>query len=139
MVSPEDIHGILVTLFVDGVQSLFVMLSSDGAISRMGTGAVNNGDMDLFIGEVGPELFRQLRDGIAPELLGWCGHCMADPDPQGKVCELTLGFRRLDGREMISEWRYGSQSSGPPPEVRQFVVAVVEATNPWFEQQPLKG
>jgi hypothetical protein len=48
---------------------------------------------------------------------------------------LTVGFQKSGGQELITEWRYGSESQGPPPEVCEFVVAAVEATDPWFEQQ----
>jgi hypothetical protein len=46
-----------------------------------------------------------------------------------------VGFQRADGQELMTKWRYGSESQGPPPEVCQFVVDAVEATDPWFEQQ----
>ena len=32
-------------------------------------------------------------------------------------------------------WRYGTESLGPPEEIRRFVIAAIEATNPWFELQ----
>jgi hypothetical protein len=131
----EDIHGILVMLLIGGEQSLFIMLGSDGSINRLGTGSVDNAERDMFIGKVGPELFQQLRAKVSQELLGWCGQRLVDPQPQGKICELTVGFQRADGQELTTEWRYGSESQGPPPEVCQFVVAAVEATDPWFEQQ----
>jgi len=51
------------------------------------------------------------------------------------VCELTVGFQQADGRALVTAFRYGSASQGPPPELCTFVVAAVEATNPWFEQQ----
>jgi hypothetical protein len=131
----NDIHGILVTLFIAGEQSLFIMLGSDGAINRMGNGSVDNIERDMFIGKIGPELFQQLRDIVSAELLAWCGRQLADPSPQGKTCELTVGFRRANGEELMTKWRYGSESQGPPPEVCQFVVAAVEATSSWFEHQ----
>jgi hypothetical protein len=131
----DDIHGILVTLLIGGEQSLFIMLGSDGSINRLGTGAVDNAERDMFIGKVGSQPFEQLRNKVSQELLGWCGRQLSDPQPQGKVCELTVGFQRADGQESMTRWRYGSESQGPPPEVCQFVVAAVEATDPWFEQQ----
>src|SRR5262245_5010100 len=125
----------LVTLLIGGEQSLFIMLGSDGSINRMGTGPVDNAERDMFIGKTGPQLFQQLRCKVSHELLGWCGRQLADPQPQGKACELTVGFQRADGKELMTNWRYGSESQGPPPEVCQFVVDAVEATDPWFEEQ----
>jgi hypothetical protein len=131
----DDIHGILVTLLIGGEQALFVLLGSDGSINRMGTGSENNTERDMFIGKTEPGVFQRLREQITPELLGWCGQQLAAPQPQGKVCELTVGFQKADGQESMTAWRYGSASQGPPPEVCRFVVAAVEATEPWFEEQ----
>jgi hypothetical protein len=131
----DEFQGIMVTLTVGGEQSLFVMLGADGSINRVGNGAVDNTERDMFIGRTDPALFRSLRDQITPDLLAWCGQSRVDPQPQGKVCELTVGFKRVSGDELLTEWRYGSESMGPPPEVAQFVVAAVRATDPWFAQQ----
>lgn len=131
----DDIHGIMVTLLVGGEQSLFIMLGADGSINRGGTGAVENAETDMFIGRTDPTLFRVLRDQITPQLLAWCGRSRTDPEPQGKVCELTVGFKRASGEELLTLWRYGSESMGPPSEVGQFVVAAVQATDPWFDRQ----
>jgi hypothetical protein len=131
----DESHGIMVTLLVGGEQSLFIMLGDDGSINRFGTGAVDNTERDMFIGRTDPALFRALHKQITPELLAWCGQSRADPEPQGKVCELTVGFKRASGEELLTAWRYGSESMGPPPEVGQFVIAAVQATDPWFAQQ----
>jgi hypothetical protein len=133
---PVDVlQGIMVMLKVSGEQSLFIMLAADGSINRVGTGAVDNTERDMFIGRTDPALFRGLGQQITPELLAWCGQSRADPSPKGKVCELTVGFKRGSGEELLTGWRYGSESMGPPPEVGQFVVAAVRATEPWFAQQ----
>jgi hypothetical protein len=133
---PADIfQGIMVTLLIGGEQSLVIMLGSDGSIKRLGTGAVDNTERDMFIGRTDPAVFRALREQITPELLSWCGQSRTDPGPHGKVCELTVGFKRASGVELVTAWRYGSESMGPPPDVGQFVVAVVQATDAWFAQQ----
>lgn len=132
----DEIHGILVRLLVGGEQSLFIMLGVDGSVTRVGTGAVNNTERDMFIGRTDPVLFRALREQITPGLLAWCGQSRADPEPRGKFCELTVLFKRVSGEELLTAWQYGSESMGPPPEVGQFVVAAVRATDPWFSQQP---
>jgi hypothetical protein len=51
------------------------------------------------------------------------------------VCELTVGFKKAGGEELMTAWQYGSESQGPPPEICNFVIAAVEATTPWYEQQ----
>lgn len=131
----DEFHGIMVTLLVGGEQSLFVMLGADGSISRLGTGAVDNTDRHMYVGRTDPGLFRALREQITPELLAWCGQSRADPGARGAACELTVGFQRAGGEELLTGWRYGSESMGPPPEVGQFVVAAVGATDPWYAEQ----
>jgi hypothetical protein len=131
----DEFHGVMVTLKVGGDQSLFSMLGADGSINRVGTGPVNNTERDMFIGRTDPALFLALHEQITPELLAWCGQSRGDPNPKGKVCELTVGFKRTNGEELLTVWQYGSESMGPPPEVGQFVVAAVRATDPWFAQQ----
>jgi hypothetical protein len=131
----DEFHGIMVTLTVNGAQSLFIMLGADGSINRVGTGAVDNTERDMFIGRTDPILFRDLLAEITPELLTWCGQSRADPEPRGQLCDLTVGFKRASGEELLTAWRYGSESMGPPPEVGQFVVAAIRATDPWFAKQ----
>jgi len=130
-----DTHGILVTLLVGGEQVLFIMLGSDGSINRLGTGSVSNTERDMFIGQTSPEVFEQLRGKITEELLRWGGQSRSAPEKRGKVCKLTRGFKEAEGQELMTGWQYGSESQGPPPEVSDFVVAAVEATTPWYEQQ----
>jgi len=38
-----------------------------------------------------------------------------------------------NGEERSIQFKYGSASIGPPTEVSRFVTAVIEATNPWYE------
>ena len=131
----ENYIGIMVTLKVEGEHSLFVMLGADGAIKRMGNGAVDNDEFDMFIGKTGPELFASILPKITPEFCQWFGQSLGDRESKGKMCELTVGVMLEGGEEKIMQWRYGAESQGPPPEVCQFVIAVVDTTEPWFVQQ----
>ena len=36
--------------------------------------------------------------------------------------------------ELTILFNYGSESIGPPPEVKRLVLAIVELTNPWYEE-----
>ena len=130
-----DIAAVMVVLLVDGEQSLFILLSQDGAINRMGTGSTDQIERQLFIGKVGPDLFEQLRSQVTPGVVYFLGQRLAAPEPRGKLCELSVLFKYADGRESVSVWRYGSESQGPHPEVRSFVVNAIRVTEPWFQQQ----
>src|SRR5258705_7694801 len=63
----ESIKAIFVELEIDGKQSLAVLLVDDGLVNRLGTGAVDNTERDLFIGRANESLFAQLRDKVQPE------------------------------------------------------------------------
>jgi hypothetical protein len=134
MTLPDTIGGILVKLDIADEQALFIMLASDGTANRMGTGAVGNAEKELFIGRTSPELFQRLRRQVGADLLQWVGG-FAHPSPQGELCRLTVGFMYEDGREAISRWQYGTESQGPPRAVADFVVAAVQITEPWFQEQ----
>jgi hypothetical protein len=131
----ESITAILVTLRIGEGQSLFIMLDSEGGINRLGTGSVNNSENVMCIGKTDPTLFLQLRAAITPELLQYCGQSLSAPNPKGERCDLRVGFRQRDRRELMTRWTYGSESQGPPPVVGKFVLAAVNATNAWYETQ----
>jgi DNA-binding response OmpR family regulator len=131
----EDIAIIMITLNVGSDPSLFILLSSDGTINRMGNGSIDPIERHLFIDRIDLEVFRRIRASITPGVLHWLGQVLVAPEPKGKLCELELAFQRGDGRGARTKWRYGSKSQGPHPEVCAFVATVVEATNPWYEER----
>jgi hypothetical protein len=135
MAEEEEIGLIFVSLEIGGDQSLFILLGTDGLINRKGNGSVDHIERAMFIGKVPPDLFLQLRSRITPGVIYFLGQRLAAPKPKGKLCELNVGFKYVDGREAVSGWRYGSESQGPHPEVCEFVRAAVEITEPWFQRE----
>jgi hypothetical protein len=132
IIDRSEICGVLVRLDVEGSKHLFIRLGSDGSIQRLG--AI---DRDILGGIASPELFQRLVQKVSPALLRWMGQSWSDPAPKGKVCLLVVGFKQTDGRETMLRWQYGSESHEPPPEVLEFVISTVEATNPWISEQNL--
>jgi hypothetical protein len=128
------IATIMVTLKVGEDQSLFIMLANDGSINRMGNGSENRIERDMFIGKTSTDAFDDVKKYAPAVISQWIGG-HSDRSPVGKLCELGVGFQMLDGKEMMSQWHYGSQSQGPPPEVTQLVIAAVKFTNDWYESQ----
>jgi len=49
-ITKESIKVIFVELEIDGKPSLAVLLADDGLVNRLGTGAVDNTERDLFVG-----------------------------------------------------------------------------------------
>jgi hypothetical protein len=35
----------------------------------------------------------------------------------------------------MTRWEYGTESPEPPQEIRNFILSMVEATNPWYRRQ----
>jgi hypothetical protein len=131
----DELAAILLTLKIGQEQALFVMLSSDGAINRLGTGAVDNNERTMCIGKTDTSLFERLRSMVTPELLQFGGQMLSDPNPKGQPCKLMVGFKKKDGKELMIGFGYGSESQGPPPAVCKFVLAAVDATEPWYKEQ----
>jgi hypothetical protein len=131
----EDIFVIWMTIKVEGKNTLFLMLASEGLVNRLGTGAVDNTENDMFIGKTDEPLFLQLRSRIDPRWLPQMGSSYALPERKGKECELTIGFKFGDSKETGVTFKYGSESQGPPGDLVKFVINAVEITNPWYERE----
>ena len=131
----EDISVIWMTIKVEGRNTLFLTLASDGLVNRLGTGGVNNTENDMFIGKTNGPLFLQLRSRIDTRWLPQMGAGYTLPEQKGKECELTVGFKFQDGKETCVIFNYGSESQGPPGDIVQFVIDAVALTTPWYEQE----
>jgi hypothetical protein len=132
--NPESIRSIMVALEVADQPALFVLLADDGLVNRLGTGAVNNTEIDLYIGRTNDPLFAQLREKVRPE---WMNHFGSYdiPSKVGSTCSLSVLFKAAEGEEGGVRFRYGSQSDGPPEDIRQFVLEAICLTDPWYEKQ----
>lgn len=129
-----DIHALSISLQVDGLQALFLRIDRDGSIQRLGTGAVDNEEQQLIVGQANPELFRQTLKQLADPLLAHCG-AYDLPDKEGLHCVLTIAFTFADASENGFAFHYGSESQGPPQELAHFVAAALEITEPWYQRQ----
>jgi len=130
----KSVVAVSVDLKVNDQSALFVLLANDGCINRMGNGRVNEEENTLCIGRTDLEVFQGLVQQAGADLLA-CQGQFADPSPVGAICLLTIAFQYEDGTNSGSEWRYGAESQGPHPVIRDFVIAAVAATEPWYKQQ----
>ena len=133
MIKQEDVTGLAITLKVEDDFSLLVLLAADGSINRLGTGTVNNTEKKMFIGVTDPKLFENIRPHVNSDVIRWIGG-RADQTPKGKICELTIWLFSPNKEEHTIYFKYGSESIGPPPEVKRLVLAAIEITNPWYEE-----
>ena len=113
---------------------LSILLAADGSVNRMGNGRLSNTDKDLYIGAGQEQLFRDFISRIPDDLLGYAGRYDL-PEPRGLPCKLTLLFAGQDESGAGFEFRYGSESQGPPAEIQQLLIAAVEITDGWLQAQ----
>lgn len=129
----ESFEAVSVTLEIDGVRALFVLLARDGAINRLGTGAVDNSERDLFIGQSQEGLFERYLARVPEEIFQHAGRYELR-ERAGADCELQILFHGAAGSTGF-EFHYGAESEGPPREIVELVVAAVELTEPWYSEQ----
>jgi hypothetical protein len=129
-----DVVVVNISLEINSEMALFVLLAADGAINRMGTGAVSNKKRDLFIGVTSEPLFPRLMAHLNDEMLNFMGGYDV-PDKRGALCKLSIGLQFADGSNNGFGFSYGAKSKGPPIEIARFVSEAVSVTQPWFEAQ----
>ena len=129
-----DINAVSISLEIDDDTALFILLDDQGTINRMGTGAVNNQEKDLFIGLTEEPLFEKLKETMQDEMLNHMGGYDV-PDKIGAECTLSIAFSFTNDEQNGFGFKYGSESDGPPYEIVQFVTAAVQLTAPWFQEQ----
>jgi hypothetical protein len=132
--TPESINAIMVKLDIADRQALFIVLADDGLVNRLGTGAVNNTENDLFIGRTSEPLFAQLRAKVRPEWMDRFGSYDV-ASKTGSTCKLSVLFEAAEGEGGGVSFVYGSESQGPPGDICQFVTEAVRLTDPWYEKQ----
>jgi hypothetical protein len=132
--TPESINAIMVKLDIADRQALFIVLANDGLVNRLGTGAVNNTENDLFIGRTNDPLFTELRAQVRPEWLDRFGEYDV-PSKAGSTCKLSVLFKAAQGDKGGVSFIYGSESQGPPGDICHFVTEAVRLTDPWYEKQ----
>lgn len=132
MTTVADIKAIFVSLEVGGEKTLFILLSDDGTINRMGNGQLSYGDRKHFyIGRTREPLFSKLRSHLTDDMLRYMGRYNL-PEKLGEICCFKIGLQFADGRSSGFEINYGSESAGPPQELVDFLQAALEVTNPWY-------
>lgn len=129
----EEIDAVVINQEVDGQPSLFVLLANDGTINRIGTGAIDNSEKALFIGQTGDGLFERFMEKVDEAIFENSG-AYKHPDPKGRACKLELAFRRPSG-PLGFEFHFGSESEGPPEEISALVIHAIELTEPWYTKQ----
>ena len=133
MATKENLDTVLIKMAIENEQVLFILLSSDGTINRMGYGNDNFPERDLFIGTTPENLFAQLMEYVQESDFKYAGF-YTSPEIKGKKCELIIVFSG-EGEEVSFTYHYGQQSAGPHLEITEIVKKAIEITEPWYLQQ----
>jgi hypothetical protein len=132
MAKVTDIKAISVSLEVGSEKTLFILLSEDGTINRMGSGELSYADRkNLYVGRTNEPLFAKLRNRLDDEILRYMGRYDV-PEKLGQICRFRIGLQFADHTSNGFEINYGSESKGPPQELLDFLHAAVEVTDPWY-------
>lgn len=129
-----DVDGIAISLTIDGKLSLFILLAEEGLINRMGTGTLSNTEEDLFIGPGDPGIFVQVRAQLTEGMLQVLGREYECGEIRGASCKLDIAFRFKDGTSDGFAFLYGSESQGPPKDVRALSLAADFLTRTWYQE-----
>jgi hypothetical protein len=129
----QDITGVTIRLNAAGKPVLLIHLGADGSITRMGTGAVENEEGALFMGSTDTGIFQALLADVDDDMLTKAGTFTARHQ-KGDPCELSVIFSG-PSEGAVYEFQYGSESEGPPQELRDLVIRALELTEPWYEEQ----
>ena len=130
----SEIQAISISLEVGGKTRLFIMLSQDGTVNRMGSGQFDEEDLDLYLGMSNESLFEELLARVPSQLLKRT-ITFEDPDALGLPCELNVSLVSAKNESLATVYQYGSRSMGPPDELANFVIVATDITEEWFKKQ----
>jgi len=127
---PGELLGIGISLSRAGRSILFLQVSRDGRIKRLGDGTMT-GPVHYLSGKSKPEIFPAVCKGLPAELHTKSG-TLALPEPAGDAMVLTIRLTSA-GKQQVLEMRYGADSASPPAAVQHFVSMAVTLTDDWYK------
>ena len=75
----NNICGIRVILEVESARFVFITLTADGAIQRLGMCTPDGPERNVLSGSTSPILFQKVRHRVSSALLQWRGQSWSDP------------------------------------------------------------
>jgi hypothetical protein len=98
----SDIGGLSITLDVNEKPSLFILLTADGTINRMGSGTGGDAGGELFIGRTSAGIFEAVRSQLTEATMQRLGQGYEHPNPHGIVASSRSHFNSETGLRMAS-------------------------------------
>ena len=133
-VDKAEVHAVIISKEVKDEQKLYILLGSDGTISRRGSASALYEDPDFYRG-TSKRLFRQFMMLVPEYIFDYAGSYDIE-DKRGDSCTLKLLFKVKNPKRIVGfEYFYGSDSEEPPDEVAELVRNAVEITDGWYSSQ----
>ncbi len=129
-----EISALIIKLDRNGTQDFFLALTSDGGVNRVEPSDEDESIPIMLIGKSKDNLLGSAVSLLSPTVTEWFGREVQVPGSLGDRCELTIKVYYANGAEKKMVWKYSSGSLRPPPFISDFVVEVMEITDPWFEE-----
>lgn len=133
MLSKAEIEHVHISLTVNDEQVLALRFSQNGTLNRMGDGGDDPKMRLMFMKRVEEPVFDHLIEGLSVELLALVGR-YTYPEPKGDLTQLVITLEGGENEETGFEFVYGSDSTGPPEEIIDFVEYAVELSDPYWEE-----
>ncbi|MEM9935959.1 MAG: hypothetical protein AAF824_20200 [Bacteroidota bacterium] len=129
----EQLQQVHIQLQVNEQDLLRIMLSSSGAINRMGDGSLEDKSPAFFMGRTEDNLFEQLVEAFENNWLVGTGRYEFEART-GDTALLSIALSS-ETEETGFAFTYGTTSAGPPEELVAWVSLAIELTQAWFDEQ----
>lgn len=134
LLEKKQVQSVCLELLVGEQQMLYILLGANGTVNRLGRGTIDNDEHTMFYGNTADRLFESFMLDVDDQLFGFAGSYV-DSEYDGEKCKLTMLFQ-----DELEDWTgfefiYGSESQGPPTEICDLVVSMIDLTDPWYDRQ----
>ncbi|MEM8901690.1 MAG: hypothetical protein AAGC85_26515 [Bacteroidota bacterium] len=132
-ISKDQIQQIHIQLSINEQDLLRIMLSTSGAINRMGDGSLEDSSPAFFMGRTEEPFYEELMEAFSEDWLVNTGRYEFE-DRTGDTAHFSITLSS-EAEETGFAFTYGTTSQGPPEELVEWVSLAVELTQEWFEEQ----
>jgi hypothetical protein len=134
----ENLESIQISLDANKRTYVYIRLSEDGTINRMGNGSVHETQPVMIAGRVSTPVFRSFMDQLSDHVFDRFGDLMAPGPWKGDPGKLTFVFRVKTGEVFSVSFSYGLESVGPPQVYRDAIVTALKLTEDWYQREKSK-
>jgi hypothetical protein len=126
----KDIDGIMIDLKRGRDVLLFILLSANGGLNRMGNG-IDIARRNMLIRRVGSDVFAQLKPFITSDMLEYANQRSPEPSTQDNDYHLSITFRSPSGGVKL-QFVYGAEVRALPEAINTLVDKAIELTDAFY-------